>query len=45
MKKYLIYEIYINGKYDGWYESEDMAKNFVSATPNAEYRKAYRLMG
>ena len=40
-----VYEVYINGKYQGWYETKAQAENFVKATKNASYKLANRYWG
>jgi|GEM_PF-3449729 len=45
MREYLVYEIYVEGNYIGWYEDEESAKGFCRTTPNAKYKAAWRSMG
>lgn len=40
-----VYEVYINGKYQGWYETKEKAENFVRSNENACYKLANRYWG
>ena len=40
-----VYMVYINGKYQGWYETKAEAENFVKNNENASYKFAYRYLG
>lgn len=40
-----VYEVYENGEYRGWYETEEQAKNYVEATENATYKIGNRYWG
>lgn len=45
MRELWVYEIYLEGKYIGWFECEEMAKSYCRITPNARYKGAWRLVG
>lgn len=45
MNAITVYEVYINGKYQGWYETKAQAENFVKSNENASYKLAVRYWG
>lgn len=40
-----VYAVYINGKYQGWYETKAKAENFVNSNENASYKLTSRYWG
>lgn len=45
MKVIKVYEVYANGEYQGWYETEQQAQNFIKCNENATYKLANRYWG
>ena len=40
-----VYAVFIDGKYQGWYESKEMAENFIKCNKNATYKLMLRYWG